>query len=176
METDSVVVEKKPKARGGLFTRLKKIKHIELIVAGIAVVIMLVLYFTHTLGGGGNAPQTITGEEFTARMERQLTEALSQMEGAGDTRVIINWESSVERVIAYIINETQSGTTKTPQIINVGGGVQSPVILREIYPAPLGVIIMTQGGADVRIRLELINAVSTLLRITPDRIQVLTMR
>ncbi|MCL2062570.1 MAG: hypothetical protein FWH03_08135 [Firmicutes bacterium] len=173
----------KPEKKG-IFARLKKIKHIEIIVAFLAVAVMLVIYFGARGGGGGEnsadgahaaVQQQRMQEDYCAKMERQLTETLSRMQGAGETRVIINWETGVESVIAYITNSGNNSITSTPQVIT-GGGAQGPIVLKEIYPKALGVVIMTQGGADARIRLEMINAVSILLQITPAQIQVLTMQ
>jgi len=175
-----VVEAKKEVGIKGIFGRIKKIRHIEIILAGIAVVVMLAIYFGSnvSLGGGtrnSNASNPSQAENHLQRIERQLNEAFSLLNGAGDTRVIINWESGIEQVIAYIISENQNGSSSAPQVIT-GGGQQGPIVLKEIYPRAIGVIIVTQGGDNVMLRLAMINAVSTLLDITPDRIQVMTMR
>jgi len=184
---DNIQAEKNPPASPGaakkprgIIARLKSVKHIELIVAGIAVVVMLALYFgskpLDSLGAGNNRPAANSGQEdYCARIERELTETLSKMEGAGETKVIVNWESSVEAVIAYITNASQNGTAQSPQVIT-GGGAQGPIVLKEIYPKAVGVVILCQGGTNVKVKLDIINAVSVLLNITPDKIQVLTMK
>jgi len=175
-----VVEVKESKGVKGLFGRVRKVKHIELILAGIAIAVMLAIYFSANVSIGGgtrntNANSNPTPENFLERIERQLNEAFSLIDGAGETRVIINWESGIEQVIAYIVSENQNGSSSAPQIIT-GGGQQGPIVLKEIYPRAIGVIIVTQGGDNVMLRLAMINAVSTLLDITPDRIQVMTMR
>ena len=180
LKTAKPASENKTKEKGvtGIVGRLKKIKHIELILAGLAVVIMLAIYFGSNFnltGAASNQPQQTAAENYLLRIERELSETLSKMEGAGDTKVIINWESGVESVIAYITNSSQNSNSQSPQIIS-GGGAQSPVILKEIYPKALGVVILTQGGDNVKTKLDLISAVSVLLGITPDKIQVLTMK
>ena len=164
----------------GIFGKFKKLKHKELILAGVAIVIMLAIYFSSGLafGCGGSSSASAappTNENHLQRIERQLNEAFSLIDGAGETQVIINWESGIEQVIAKIVTENQNGTSSAPSIIT-GGGQQGPIVIKEIYPRAIGVIIVTQGGDNVMLRLSMINAVSTLLDITPDRIQVLTMR
>jgi len=178
--------KEKKKKPAGILGRLKKVKHIELYIAGIAVVVMLAIYFGSqpfaqgaSVSGSSPAKNTQQAaasakEDYCARMERELAETLSKMDGAGETRVIINWESGVEAVIAYITNASQNGTSASPQVIT-GGGSQSPIVLKEIYPKAVGVVVMTQGGAVVKVKLDIINAVSVLLDIKPDKIQVLTM-
>jgi len=177
--------EKESKGIFSVFKRLEKIKHIELILAGVAILIMLIIYFTSgascsMLGcgdsnsSGGNQNQnTNATENALQRIERQLSEAFTNMEGAGNTTVIIKWESSIEIIIAYIISENQNSSSSAPQIIT-GGGSQGPLILKEVYPRAIGVLIMTEGGTSPRVQIEMRNAVTTLLDITPDRVQILT--
>ena len=180
-ETSPQAVAEKPKGKKpqGIFAALKKVKHIELIAAGVAVAVMLIIYFSATAPanpqGAARSTATLDQDGYCAKMERELAETLSKMEGAGETRVIVNWESSVEAVIAYITNSNNNGTAQSPQIIT-GGGTQGPVVLKEIYPKAIGVVIMSQGGENVKVKLDIINAVSVLLSITPDKIQVLTMK
>jgi len=172
--------KKEEKKSVSILGRIKKIRHIELILAGLAILVMLVIYFSSNVSFGGgtrgtNAQPNNSQENHLQRIERQLSEAFSLLEGAGETRVIINWESSIEQVIAYIVSENQSGSSSAPQIIT-GGGVQGPIVLKEIYPRPIGALIVTQGGASARLQIEMINAVSILLDLAPAHIQVLTMR
>jgi stage III sporulation protein AG len=108
-------------------------------------------------------------------MERELNDKLSALDGAGACEVIVSWESGIEAVIAYITNTSQNAVTQSPQIIS-SGGTQSPVILKEIYPKALGVVVFCQGAGNVRVRMDVMTAVSTLLEITPDKIQVLAMK
>ena len=178
--TFTEVQKKEDKKSTSIFGRIRKVRHIELILAGLAILIMLVIYFSSNVSFGGgtsgtNAQPNRPQENHLQRIERQLSEAFSLLEGAGETRVIINWESSIEQVIAYIVSENQHGSSSAPQIIT-GGGIQGPIVLKEIYPRAIGVVIVTQGGASARLQIEMINAVSTLLDLAPAHIQVLTMR
>ena len=179
VKKDSAANPSPSKKPGSLLARLKSVKHIELIAAGIAVAVMLVIYFgAKPFSGGGtqSEPSTVRAkEDYCQKIERELTETLSKMDGAGDTRVIVHWESSVEAVIAYITNISQNGTSSSPQVIS-GGGTQSPIVLKEIYPKAVGVVIMCRGASNVKVKLDIITAVSVLLDIKPDRIQVLTMK
>jgi len=172
--------EVKPSGVKGIVAKIKGVKHIELILAGVAVLVMLLIYFSSGLSFGGssssNAAQTNRRENHIERIERQLNEYFSLLDGAGDTRIIINWESGIETILAYVTTQNQNSSSSGPQIINIGGGAQAPIVIKEIYPRALGVVIITQGGDNVRLQLAMINAVSVLLELTPDRIQVLPMR
>ncbi|MDR2201801.1 MAG: hypothetical protein LBP26_03435 [Clostridiales bacterium] len=156
--------------------KIKGVKNIEIIVAVIAVVVMLAIYFAGK-AGSAKKPQA-AGAEFSenycAKIERELTAALSSLKGAGRVGVMINWESGVESVIAYITNTSGGSSASTPQIIQNNGSTR-PIVLKEIYPKALGVIIICEGGDNVATKLDIISAVSTLLDITPDKISVYTM-
>jgi len=149
-----------PKKGKGIFGRLKKIKHIELILAGVAVLVMLIIFFSSGascasagFGSSPNAPPS--NESRQQRIQRELSESFSKIDGAGETIVIINWESSMEASANRITNQNQNSN--------------------QLYPRALGVLILTQGGDNVRLKLELINAVSVFLDITPDRIRILSL-
>ena len=157
-----------------IFSKIRSIKHIEIIAAVIAVAVMLVIYFT-TLGGSKtdgkqNVAKTETTTDYCSRMKCEITDAVADMCGASPT-VVISWESSVESVIAYVTNSTSNGSSSSPQLITVQG-TSSPIILKEIYPKALGVVVICQGGDSVKTKLDVISAVSVLLNIPPDKINV----
>ncbi len=162
-----------------IFDKFKKIKHIEIIIAVIAVLIMLFIYFGAKFGSGtaksDKTRQQLSATDYCDRMETDLEEALGGIAGVGKLKLVINWESSVESVIAYITSNGGNSSTSTPQIIQSTGGGK-PIVLKEIYPKALGVIIVCEGGGNVSTKLDIINAVSVLLDITPDKISVYAMK
>ena len=161
-----------------IFDKFKKIKHIEIIIAVIAVIIMLFIYFGAKFGTGADkstASEQLSASDYCNQMISDLEEALGGIAGVGKLKLVINWESSVESVIAYITNNGTNSSTSTPQIIQSTGGGK-PIVLKEIYPKALGVIIVCEGGGNVSTKLDIINAVSVLLNITPDKISVYAMK
>lgn len=156
--------------------KIKRTKHIEIIVAVVAVLIMLLVYFSTKVNFSSKANEDTTTkiQSYCEKIERELTETLSVMKGVGKTKIVINWESSVEKLIAYITNNSPNSSTSTPSIIQSGGS-QSPIVLKEIYPKAVGVIIVCVGGDDVKTKINVINAVSVLLNITPEKINVYAM-
>jgi len=155
--------EDKKKQNRSMFGKLKKVKHIELILAGVAVLVMLIIFFSSgascASSGASARPSPPANETRQQRLERQLSESFSKIEGAGETIVIINWESNLEATARQFNNQNQSSINSN----------------QAIYPRALGVLILTQGGDNVRLKLELINAVSVFLDITPDRIRILNL-
>ena len=167
-------MDKKESKLKNLVAKIKSVKHIEIIIAVIAVVVMLIIYFT-TLNpsksvGEKDTPTSAVKTDYCTQMKNEITDAVAGMCGSSPT-VVISWESSVESVMAYITNSSSSGTSSSPQIITVQG-TSSPIILKEIYPKALGVVVICQGGDNVKTKLDIISAVSVLLDITPDKINV----
>lgn len=154
------------------FNKIKSIKHIEIILAVIAVVVMVIIYFS-TLNFGekkSGTGEATTTSNYCTQMKEEITGAVANMCGGSPT-VVISWESSVEAVIAYVTSTSGSGSTQTPQIIT-SQGTSSPIILKEIYPKALGVVVICQGGDNVKTKLDIISAITVLLDITPEKINV----
>ena len=97
-----------------IFGRIRKIKHIHWIIAGIAIAVMLAIYFgsffsgRSSAGAGDNLPQNTVGSagDYLRQKEERLAFILSHIDGVGRTEVFISWESGVESVIAFITSET----------------------------------------------------------------------
>lgn len=157
--------------------KIKSIKNFEIIVAVIAVILMLIIYFSSQISfESEDSSDTLLEQlqDYCSEMESKLTTSLSTVDGCGDSIVIINWESSVEKIIAYATSANGDSTTMTPEIITSSGD-QSPIVLVELYPKALGVIIICQGGDSVAVKIQIIEAVSVLLDIEASKISVLKM-
>lgn len=157
-----------------LVQKIKSKKHIEIIIAVIAVAIMLVLYFSVKTGDKSETATAAGVDTYCEKMETQLADVIGSISGAGKTKIIVNWESSTEAQIAYVTQTSGSNITSTPQLITSQGS-SGPVIIKEIYPKAKGVIVVCEGGGNVKIKLDIITAVSTLLDITSDKINVYAM-
>ena len=128
-----------------------------------------------------NSKDYMTTLDYCNLLESKLTELLSNVDGAGVVKVMVNVDGSPELVYATEKDETissnTSGTTtsnnsSTPIIVDVGSG-SSALILTEKLPKVKGVIVVSGGANNVSVRLDIINAVSTLLDIDANKISVL---
>ena len=161
----------------GFFANLKSKKHFETVVAIIAVVVMLVLYFSVKTGSSKRTQTTAapTVHDYCERTEQKLGDALESMQGVGKVKTVISWESGVETVIAYATNTAGNSITTTPTVIQTQGS-SGPIVLKELYPKALGVIIICQGGNNVAVKLDVMRAVSALLDISQNKINVYPMK
>jgi stage III sporulation protein AG len=167
----------------------KKRKQIEIAAAVGLIIIIAVIYFStfskpKTNNSADKNTSAVSASDYCERTQRELTEFLSKIKGAGKVTVLINFESTTEIVIAYITNINtntnvaeggkyveSSQSTSNPVILSQAGS-QVPLILKEIYPKVKGVIVGAEGASDVKVKLALIDAVRTYFKLSAADVQV----
>lgn len=120
-----------------------------------------------------------TGLEYIKEIESKLNSVVSNIKGAGNVKVMISISSSPELKVAENVEEktvsTSSGSTTvttTEPIIVETNGKDSPLILKETLPEINGVIVVSSGASDVKVKLDIITAVSTALGIKSNIVEV----
>ena len=197
----SIVEEKK--SLKDLIVRFKEIKNIELIAAILVISIVISIYastFSKPADAGENEsqPENDTGLHWVNnnsfsenRDEQRLKEILSAIKGAGQVEVMITYNSGKEIIPAM---NTVESTTVTEEEDNNGGTRKinqtdknfqpstfndsegsKPIILKEVEPEIKGVIIISQGAEDIRVKMELMKAVQVALGIKPNQVEVFPM-
>ena len=53
-------------------------------------------------------------------------------------------------------------------------GTTTPLIVKEILPDVKGVIVIAEGADDIKVRLNLVNAVCTALAVDADKVEIFT--
>ncbi len=153
------------------FDKIRKIKGFEFIVIGIIAILVLIVLFGDTIFTK-NENETITSE-YVSDLERRMENTLSQIKGAGKVSVAITVQGGNQTVIATDVTTIKNGNeikvTETPLL--VGGKV---VVLNELFPEIRGVIIVSSGADKLSVKLDLVNAATTLLAIDDSRVQILT--
>ena len=88
---------------------------------------------------------------------------------------MITVKSGNETVLATstTINETANGTEKieTPLVIN-----GKTIIVKENYPKISGVLIVAKGASNIYVMTKIQQATVSLLDISPNQIEILTMK
>ncbi len=148
-----------------LIAKIKAFKHKEIALAVIAVLVMLLIYFS-TFAPKKESDATSSAENYCSAMCKSIEAAVERM-GAGNAEVVIAWSSSVEIVVEK--NLTTNGSSSSEQVAQSGG---SPIVLKEIYPRAIGVMIVCKGGNNAKVRIDIIMAVSTLLDISAEKVLV----
>lgn len=154
---------------GKLKEKFKNLKNKEIIIAVVAVIVMLIVYF---VGGTGKTVESTstTGDaiDYREKIETQLREAIIRLSGDKNAKVIVSWESGTESLIAYSTTENQNSTTKTPTVVQGG----KPIVLKEIYPKALGVVVVVKGGNEVKLKVDIVNAVAAITNLSPEKVAV----
>lgn len=161
--------------------KIKNIKHIEFIILGIFIcVIVLIFLSTTSFKASSKTSESI---DYSTFLENKLEKVLSNINGAGDVSVMVTVDSSAELIIATSKeekttsssssnSESSNTTTVETPILITENGVTSPLVLQEIMPDVLGVIVVAQGANDAKIRLELLKAVQSVLNIEISCIEI----
>ena len=127
--------------------------------------------------GGGETPAASGGTQAelfdVAAFEEKLEGVLSQIEGAGETRVVLTLAGGSRRVLAQDQDRDGDGGVASATV-TVGGGAggQEVVTLQTMAPSFRGALVVCPGGGDAQVRLELIRAVSALTGLGSDSISV----
>lgn len=123
----------------------------------------------------------ITTIDYCKLIENKLIDVLSAVDGAGQVSVMISVDGSPEIVYANEKDQTSStnssgsvttATYSSPIIINANG-TSTALVMTEILPAVKGVIVVASGAGNVATKLDLLDAVTTLLDITTDQVTIL---
>lgn len=145
------------------------------------IICILVVGVMLLMGSNGEIKNTSKAENTSAvNINRELEKILSKVEGAGRVKVLINYNQSGEKILAYDmesnINEKESGKENNSKSEVVYDGNKMPVILKEYMPKVEGVIIVAQGGNAENVKKQLIAGTVALLGIDEHKIEVLKMK
>ena len=188
--------DKQQKPHEAVFKRFAKLdikKKIQYTAILLVVIVILAIYFASF--GSSDTPQESQGQAETTSsdvsdVEERLMDTLSHIEGAGRVSVMITYESSAEIVPAVAVDtqistttdESENGSSTTTsentqrEIVTVGGSSgNSALVLREESPEIKGVLVIAEGADDIRVKLDLLGAVQTILNISSDKVDVYKM-
>ena len=120
-------------------------------------------------GGGGNAPKPADEEEAfdLSAFEQRLEQALSAIEGAGETRVVLSLKGGERQVLA------QDSRQDAVETLTVGNSAEERVVpIQTVAPVFRGALVVSPGAEDARVRLELTRAVCVLTGLGADNVWV----
>ena len=166
------------------WNKVKGIRHFEIYLALILGLIVCVLYFSFFVDKNTNDTKSeiSTGEfssteEYVDLLENKLCNVLSKISGVGNVSAIITLETgfTYEYATDTETKTTTSGsneTTITTDTITIVDG--EPVVIKEIYPVIKGVVIVAEGSEDFKIKMDIMQAVVTILEVDESEITILS--
>lgn len=105
--------------------------------------------------------------------EEKLSLALSGIDGAGETRVVLTLDSGSRQVLAQDQDRDGTGGGGTTTVtLGRGAGSQEVVPLQTLAPSFRGALVICPGGGDPQVRLRLAEAVSALTGLGADRVSI----
>ena len=175
-----------------LTDRMKKDKRFELCVYGALVLAGILIYAATTVPksktentGAAETQSIVCSSE--RETEERLKSVLSCIRGAGKVEVMITYDTGA-RIVPAMSTDTQTGITQSaesvtenrtessrPVTVSQGGGNEA-IVLTEKQPIVRGVIVIAEGAADIAVRINLQNAVRTVLGIELSCIEVFEMK
>ena len=121
-------------------------------------------------------------------LQNKIEKMLSKSEGVGRVEVLLTLKSGMEHIYAEEArvtldrqeNEAQfdyhEDSDKRPSVISGDSGVETPVLVKQIYPEFLGATVICDGAENATVRKLISEAISALTGIGSDKIAILKMK
>ncbi len=134
----------------------------------LALVLLGLLFLL--LPEGKSQPQAPVPEVLIPEsLEESLSALLSQVEGAGKTKVLLT-EQAGEKIL-YQTDETENRSTTV--LVSDGSRKEEGLVKQRLPPTYLGAVVLCQGAEKPGVRLALVNAVMAVTGLRSDKITVL---
>lgn len=147
---------------------------------GIGAAVLLLGLLLMVLPGGDAPPESAPESSMESTLEEKLAEILSHLEGAGKVKVLLTEAMGAETIYQTEWDTSQKETSQDRQeetvIITGADRSQSGLVRQTLPPQYRGAVVLCQGGADDRVRLQIVQAVMSVTGLRSDRITVLKMK
>ena len=125
--------------------KCKKIKGFEIICALVIAVIAICIYFSVNAITSNSTKAQETTTQTQSGLSQEIQDILSEIDGVGDCQVLITYKVGQDTQEVGALNSTDN--------------IQ-------------GVVVVAQGGKDAYVRIKIVNALCTLLKIDANNIQI----
>lgn len=113
---------------------------------------------------------------YSNETEEKLADIISEVEGAGKTKVFLTIEESEEYVYAQNISSDKKDNAQQNEdkeyVIVDGNGGKSGLLVKTVNPKIRGVAIVCEGGDDPAVQQRIYSCVSASLGISTARISI----
>lgn len=118
-------------------------------------------------------------EDYKSQIQNELVEILNKIKGVGECEVMVTVEGTTEYVYAENLNDytdndgtKQSNKHENNIVMIEENGEKKALVKKIIKPKINGVVVVCEGGDDVRIKERVLKAASTALNISASKICV----
>ena len=127
--------------------------------------------------------ETPSEEAYTGALEARLENALANVKGVGNVKVMITLASSAEKVVEKdreMSSDVQEGdgggkntsSSETAVYAN-GNGEETPYVKQELSPRIEGVLVIAEGGDNAVVIENITEAVQALFGVDTHKIKVM---
>ena len=162
--------------------KIKSVRHIEIYLAVIVGLIVIMCYFFFVSKPENKKEENSTenysnAQEYADYLENKLCNVLSNITGVGDVSAIITLDGgfTYEYAVDSETNTTNSGSSETSVTVDTTILVNGePIVVKVIYPEIKGVVIVADGSENFAIKMNIMEAVQTLLNVETNSITILS--
>ena len=168
-----------------MYLKLKKIKHLDKIIAILFIAVILLIYFS-SFNKNGQSNSINSGNEsvvtestlltYKTELEKKIKNTISFIKDAGNVEVMIYFTEGIEKVIAYKteIEKNDKGIeveVKSPVLITNNGKTE-PIILQENMPNPSSIVVVASGAKNTNVKLEILRAIQAMFNYNNCNIEI----
>ena len=114
-------------------------------------------------------------DSYKKQIEKELKDVLSKVRGVGECEVMVTVEGTTEYVYAESTDNNGDRTSDRYEneiVITDNDGKKEALVRKIIKPQICGVVIVCEGGGDIKVNERVLKAVSTVLGISSSKICV----
>lgn len=158
------------------------LKNKKIIIFSLAALGILLILISYIMPMDNNeSTDDFSESEYIDQLENRVALLVSQIQGAGSTKVMINIDSTIESVYvkenkkSYNNDQTTSKGETEDSVLTMtdSSGNQSALITKQIMPNICGVTVVCDGADIPSVQKNVIEAVSTLLNIGTNKVCVI---
>ena len=147
-------MNEKSKVRFQWLEKIKNVKHIEIIVIAIFLVVLLLIYFS--------TPRPKSNSNATIKENTELT----------ITRYIDNLEADLENIISKIRGVGNVNVLITLNLDNAS--IENDVIKTATFPKIKGIVIVASGVDNTSVKMNILRAVEAVVDISSGSVEILS--
>lgn len=147
-------MNEKSKVRLQWLEKIKNVKHIEIIVIAIFLVVLLLIYFS--------TPRSKSNSNATIKENTELT----------ITRYIDNLEADLENTISKIRGVGNVNVLITLNLDNAS--IENDVIKTATFPKIKGIVIVASGVDNTSVKMNILRAVEAVVDISSGSVEILS--
>lgn len=161
--------------------KIKNNKKLQFILLGLLIAVILLVYVAYFIKGTANDKNSVQSEnyqtstdEYVAKLETKLENALSKIDNAGNVSVTITVSSGFVNKYAY--EEDSDGFFKADDGTNLSLKLVDgePIIISQEYPVISGILVIAEGGGNLQVKFDILSSIQTLLDVPNDNITILS--